>query len=117
MQGDATIIQHLNAVLRSEMAAVNQYFLHARMLDHWGAVKLGAREYEESIDEMKHSVERTAARSRRDLRAVRRAIRPDPKSGRGVRPFAGCVRHPMSMLIELREAASLPKHVLEQLCP
>ena len=55
MQGDATVIQHLNAVLRNEMTAVNQYFLHARMLDHWGAVKLGAHEYEESIDEMKHA--------------------------------------------------------------
>lgn len=55
MQGDATVIQHLNAVLRNEMTAVNQYFLHARMLDHWGAVRLGAHEYEESIDEMKHA--------------------------------------------------------------
>ena len=55
MQGDATVIQHLNAVLRNEMTAVNQYFLHARMLEHWGAVKLGAHEYDESIDEMKHA--------------------------------------------------------------
>ena len=55
MQGDATVIQHLNAVLRNEMTAVNQYFLHARMLDHWGAVKLGAHEYDESIGEMKHA--------------------------------------------------------------
>src|SRR5580704_6726803 len=55
MQGDATVIQHLNAVLRNEMTAVNQYFLHARMLDHWGAVRLGAHEYDESIDEMKHA--------------------------------------------------------------
>ena len=55
MQGDATVIQHLNAVLRNEMTAVNQYFLHARMLEHWGAVRLGAHEYEELIDEMKHA--------------------------------------------------------------
>ena len=55
MQGDATIIRHLNAVLRNEMTALNQYFLHARMLEHWGVVKLGAFEYEESVDEMKHA--------------------------------------------------------------
>jgi bacterioferritin len=55
MQGDATVIQHLNTVLRNEMTAINQYFLHARMLDHWGVGKLGAREYEESVDEMKHA--------------------------------------------------------------
>ena len=56
MQGDATVIQHLNAVLRNEMTAINQYFLHSRMLDHWGVVRLGAREYEESVDEMKHRI-------------------------------------------------------------
>jgi bacterioferritin len=55
MQDDATVIQHLNAVLRNAMTAVNQSFLDARMLDHWGAVRLAAHEYEESIDEMKHA--------------------------------------------------------------
>src|SRR6516164_11495065 len=55
MQGDATVLQHLNAVLRNEMTAINQYFLHSRMLEHWGVVKLGAFEYGESVDEMKHA--------------------------------------------------------------
>ena len=55
MQGDATVIQHLNAVLRNEMTAINQYFLHSRFLEHWGVTKLAAREYEESVDEMKHA--------------------------------------------------------------
>jgi bacterioferritin len=55
MQGDATILTHLNAVLKNEMTAINQYFLHARILEHWGVVKLGAVEYGESVDEMKHA--------------------------------------------------------------
>ena len=55
MKGDPTIIRLLNAQLTNELTAVNQYFLHARMYRHWGFEKLGKKEYEESIGEMKHA--------------------------------------------------------------
>ena len=55
MKGDPEVIRHLNDALRNELTAVNQYWLHYRMLDNWGIMRLAAFERHESIDEMKHA--------------------------------------------------------------
>ncbi len=55
MQGDKKAIEFLQAQLKNELTAINQYFLHSRMLGHWGLGKLAKKEYEESIGEMKHA--------------------------------------------------------------
>lgn len=55
MKGDATVIKHLQAQLKNELTAINQYFLHYRLLKHWGLDKLAGKEHEESIGEMKHA--------------------------------------------------------------
>jgi len=55
MQGDAQVISYLQAQLKNELTAINQYFLHYRMLKHWGFGKLAKKEYDESMGEMKHA--------------------------------------------------------------
>jgi bacterioferritin len=73
MQGDVEVIAHLNKILKNELTAINQYFLHARMLKNWGLDRLGEHSHHESVDEMKHAdklIERILLMIGEDVREV-----------------------------------------------
>ena len=55
MKGNDQVIKHLNAILKNELTAINQYFLHSRMFKDWGLDRIGDYEYKESLDEMQHA--------------------------------------------------------------
>jgi|TARA_B110000263_G_C15169152_1_gene446066 bacterioferritin len=55
MKADSSVIKHLNKALGNEMIAINQYFLHSRMYEDWGLIKMAEKQFAESVDEMKHA--------------------------------------------------------------
>ena len=55
MKGNSEVIKHLNVILKNELTAINQYFLHSRILEDWGVTKMAKHEYDESIEEMQHA--------------------------------------------------------------